>query len=189
MPQRFSTLTHGLERLIPIKAYFRLVQANYLKLTANSCVTRTRSHTAPPVRWCISGRRFHCTRHQGKFSAIDRASETPRPLGTATTIRLSALFPIRTTSWALPIRAVSGSSRQSAGALLTIPGQRGGQCSCRGPLMSSRCHRADNTRRMEIRSIKGGERVGSLGVVEDGCECGAKSVVEGVQSSATRQPG
>jgi membrane fusion protein, multidrug efflux system len=153
----------------PIKVYFQISEQDYLKVAERIGANRASPQPAPPVEVILADGSLYP--HPGKFSAIDRQVDDQTG-----TIRLAALFPnpenilrpgqfvrVRVTVKTLPgvllvpQRAVN--EQQTSYELAII-----------GP---------DN--RAEIRSVKVGERIGSLWVVEDGLKAGERVVVEGLQ--------
>jgi len=154
----------------PIKAYFQISEQDYLKVAQERIEANgTNPAPAPPVQIILADGTLYP--RQGKFSAVDRQVDNQTG-----TIRLAALFPnpdnvlrpgqfvrvrvtVRTLHGALlvPQRAVN--ELQTSFELAVVG--------------------ADN--KAEIRTVKVGERVGSLWVVEDGLKPGERVVVEGLQ--------
>jgi RND family efflux transporter MFP subunit len=153
----------------PIKVYFQISEQDYLKLAERMQANRANPEPAPPVEVILADGSLYP--HQGKFSALDRQVDDQTG-----TIRLAALIPnpdnilrpgqfvrarvtVRTVTGALlvPQRAIN---EQQTSYELAVIG-------------------TDN--KAEIRSVKVGERVGSLWVVEDGLKTGERVVVEGLQ--------
>jgi membrane fusion protein, multidrug efflux system len=153
----------------PIKAYFQITEQDYLKLAQRIVEAPKSSDSAPPAEIVLADGSLY--NQKGKFSAIDR--EVNDQTGT---IRLAALFPnpnhilrpgqfvrvrvtVKTIPGALlvPQRAVN--ELQTSYALAVVG--------------------ADN--KAEIRSVRVGERVGSLWVIEDGLKRSERVVVEGLQ--------
>jgi RND family efflux transporter MFP subunit len=153
----------------PIKVYFQISEQDYLKLAERMQANRASPEPAPPVEVILADGSLYP--HQGKFSALDRQVDDQTG-----TIRLAALIPnpdnilrpgqfvrarvnVRTVTGALlvPQRAIN---EQQTSYELAVIG-------------------ADN--KAEIRSVKVGERVGSLWVVQDGLKKGERVVVEGLQ--------
>ena len=154
----------------PIKAYFQISEQDYLKVAQERIEANgTNSAWPPPVEIILADGTLYP--RQGKFSAVDRQVDNQTG-----TIRLAALFPnpdnvlrpgqfvrvrvtVRTLHGALlvPQRAVN--ELQTSFELAVVG--------------------ADN--KAEIRTVKVGERVGSLWVVEDGLKPGERIVVEGLQ--------
>jgi len=160
----------------PIKVYFQISEQDYLKVAERIEANRTNPVPAPPVEITLADGSLYP--HQGKFSAIDRQVDNQTG-----TIRLAALFPnpgnvlrpgqfvrvrvtVKTLDGALlvPQRAVN--ELQTSFELAVVG--------------------ADN--KAEIRTVKIGERVGSLWVVEDGLKPGERVVVEGLQKVRDNQP-
>ncbi len=116
--------------------------------------------------------------HQGKFSAIDRQVDDQTG-----TIRLAALFPnpdnILRPGQFVRVRVTVKTIR---GALL-VPQRAVNELQTSYELAVIG---AEN--KAEIRSIKVGERVGSLWVVEDGLKPGERVVVEGLQKVRDHEP-
>lgn len=154
----------------PIQAYFQISEQDYLKVAQERIeANRTNPAPAPPVEIILADGTLYP--RQGKFSAVDRQVDNQTG-----TIRLAALFPnpdnllrpgqfvrvrvtVRTLHGALlvPQRAVS--ELQTSFELAVVG--------------------ADN--KAQIRTVKVGERVGSLWVVEDGLKPGERVVAEGLQ--------
>jgi RND family efflux transporter MFP subunit len=154
----------------PIKVYFQISEQDYLKVAQERIdANRTNPAPPPPVEIILADGTLYP--RQGKFSAVDRQVDNQTG-----TIRLAALIPnpdnvlrpgqfvrvrvtVRTLHGALlvPQRAVN--ELQTSFELAVVG--------------------ADN--KAEIRSVKVGERVGSLWVVEDGLKPGERVVVEGLQ--------
>jgi RND family efflux transporter MFP subunit len=154
----------------PIKVYFQISEQDYLKVAQERIdANRTNPAPPPPVEIILADGTLYP--RQGKFSAVDRQVDNQTG-----TIRLAALIPnpdnvlrpgqfvrvrvtVRTLHGALlvPQRAVN--ELQTSFELAVVG--------------------ADN--KAEIRSVKVGERVCSLWVVEDGLKPGERVVVEGLQ--------
>jgi membrane fusion protein, multidrug efflux system len=161
----------------PIKVYFQISEQDYLKVAQDRVEANgTKSGWPPPVEIILADGTLYP--RQGKFSAVDRQVDNQTG-----TIRLAALFPnpdnilrpgqfvrvrvtVRTLHGALlvPQRAVN--EMQTSFELAVVG--------------------ADN--KAEIRTVKVGERVGSLWVVEDGLKPGERVVVEGVQKVRDNEP-
>ena len=109
--------------------------------------------------------------HQGKFSAVDR--DVDQQTGT---IRLAALFPnpanVLRPGGFVRVRVTV---RILKGALL-VP-----QRAVNELQTSYEVAVVGEDNKVEIRSVKVGERVGSLWVIEDGLKPGDRVVVEGMQ--------
>jgi RND family efflux transporter MFP subunit len=154
----------------PIKVYFQISEQDYLKVAQERLeANRTNPVPPPPVEIILADGTLYP--RPGKFSAVDRQVDNQTG-----TIRLAALIPnpdnvlrpgqfvrvritVRTMHGALlvPQRAIN--ELQTSFELAVVG--------------------ADN--KAEIRSVKVGERVGSLWVVEDGLKPGERVVVEGLQ--------
>lgn len=161
----------------PIKVYFQISEQDYLKVAQERIeANRTNPAPAPPVEIILADGTLYP--RQGKFSAVDRQVDNQTG-----TIRLAALFPnpdnvlrpgqfvrvrvtVRTLQGALlvPQRAVN--ELQTSFELAVVG--------------------ADN--KAEIRTVKVGDRVGSLWVVEDGLKPGERVVVEGLQKVRDNEP-
>jgi RND family efflux transporter MFP subunit len=161
----------------PIKVYFQISEQDYLKVAQDRAeANSTNPGWPPPVQIILADGTLYP--RQGKFSAVDRQVDNQTG-----TIRLAALFPnpdnilrpgqfvrvrvtVRTLHGALlvPQRAVN--EMQTSFELAVVG--------------------ADN--KAEIRTVKVGERVGSLWVVEDGLKPGERVVVEGLQKVRDNEP-
>jgi RND family efflux transporter MFP subunit len=161
----------------PIKVYFQISEQDYLKVAQDRVEANgTNPGWPPPVQIILADGTLYP--RQGKFSAVDRQVDNQTG-----TIRLAALFPnpdnilrpgqfvrvrvtVRTLHGALlvPQRAVN--EMQTSFELAVVG--------------------ADN--KAEIRTVKVGERVGSLWVVEDGLKPGERVVVEGLQKVRDNEP-
>jgi RND family efflux transporter MFP subunit len=161
----------------PIKVYFQISEQDYLKVAQERIdANRTNPAPPPPVEIILADGTLYP--RQGKFSAVDRQVDNQTG-----TIRLAALVPnpdnvlrpgqfvrvrvtVRTIHGALlvPQRAVN--ELQTSFELAVVG--------------------ADS--KAEIRSVKVGERVGSLWVVEDGLKPGERVVVEGLQKVRDNEP-
>jgi RND family efflux transporter MFP subunit len=152
----------------PIKVYFQISEQDYLKV-AQERNDANRTTPAPPVEIILADGTLYP--RQGKFSAVDRQVDNQTG-----TIRLAALFPnpgnvlrpgqfvrVRVTVRTLP------------GALL-VPQRAINELQTSYELAVVG---ADN--KAEIRTVKVGERIASLWVVEDGLKLGERVVVEGLQ--------
>jgi membrane fusion protein, multidrug efflux system len=161
----------------PIKVYFQISEQDYLKV-AQERIDANGGNPAPPPPVEIILADGTLYPRQGKFSAVDRQVDNQTG-----TIRLAALFPnpdnilrpgqfvrvritVRTLPKALlvPQRAIN--ELQTSFELAVVG--------------------ADN--KAEIRTVKLGERVGSLWVVEDGLKPGERVVVEGLQKVRDNEP-
>jgi RND family efflux transporter MFP subunit len=162
--------------LDPIKAYIQISEQDYLKVAQRIVEDRANPTPAPPAEIILADGSLYP--QQGKFSAIDRQVDDQTG-----TIRLAALFPnpdnilrpgqfvrvrvtVKTVHGALlvPQRAVN--ELQTSYELAVVG--------------------ADN--KAEIRSVKVGDRIGSLWVVEDGLKPGERVVVEGLQKVRDHEP-
>jgi membrane fusion protein (multidrug efflux system) len=161
----------------PIKVYFQISEQDYLKVAQERVeANRTNPAPPPPIEIILADGTLYP--RQGKFSAVDRQVDNQTG-----TIRLAALFPnpdnvlrpgqfvrvrvtVRTLHGALlvPQRAVN--ELQTSFELAVVG--------------------ADN--KAAIRTVKVGERVGSLWVVEDGLKPGERVVVEGLQKVRDNEP-
>jgi RND family efflux transporter MFP subunit len=161
----------------PIKVYFQISEQDYLKVAQDRVEANGNNPGwPPPVQIILADGSLYP--RQGKFSAVDRQVDNQTG-----TIRLAALFPnpdnvlrpgqfvrvrvtVRTLNGALlvPQRAVN--EMQTSFELAVVG--------------------ADN--KAEIRTVKVGERVGSLWVVEDGLKPGERVVVEGLQKVRDNEP-
>jgi membrane fusion protein, multidrug efflux system len=153
----------------PIKVYLKISEQDYLKFARRVEQSRTAGELAPPVEIILADGTLYPQR--GKFSAVDR--EVDQQTGT---IRLAALFPnpnnvlrpggfvrvrvtVRNTPKALlvPQRAVN--ELQTSYEVALVSG-------------------AD---KVETRTVKVGNRVGTLWVIEEGISQGDRVIVEGAQ--------
>jgi RND family efflux transporter MFP subunit len=153
----------------PIKVYLKISEQDYLKFARRVEQSRTAGEMAPPVQIMLADGTLYP--QQGKFSAVDR--EVDQQTGT---IRLAALFPnpnnvlrpggfvrvrvtVRNTPRALlvPQRAVN--ELQTSYEVALVSG-------------------AD---KVETRTVKVGNRVGTLWVIEEGINPGDRVIVEGAQ--------
>lgn len=162
--------------LDPIKAYFQISEQDYLKVAQRIVDDRTNPIPAPPVEVILADGSLYP--HQGKFSAIDRQVDDQTG-----TIRLAALFPnpdnILRPGQFVRVRVTVKTIR---GALL-VPQRAVNELQTSYELAVIG---AENM--AEIRSIKVGERIGSLWVVEDGLKPGERVVVEGLQKVRDHEP-
>ena len=159
----------------PIKVYLKISEQDYLKFARRVEQAGSAGHAgnagqaAPPVEIVLADGTLYP--HQGKFSAVDR--EVDQQTGT---IRLAALFPnpnnILRPGGFVRVRVTV---RNIPGALL-VPQRAVNelQTSYEVALVN-----ADD--KVEIRSVKVGDRVGSLWVIEDGIKPGDRVIVEGGQ--------
>jgi membrane fusion protein (multidrug efflux system) len=160
----------------PIKAYFQLSEQDYLKVAPRIEEARSAGETAPPVEIILADGTLYP--HQGKFSAIDRQVDDQTG-----TIRLAALFP-NSDSILRPGQfvRVRTSVRTMHGALL-VP-----QRSVKELQTSYEIAVVGAENRAEIRSVKVGDRFGSLWVIDEGLNPGEHVVVEGLQRVRDGQP-
>jgi membrane fusion protein, multidrug efflux system len=153
----------------PIKAYFQLSEQDYLKVAPRIEEARAAGETAPPVEILLADGSLYA--HQGKFSAIDRQVDDQTG-----TIRLAALFPnsdnILRPGQFVRVRVTV---RITHGALL-VP-----QRSVKELQTSYEVAVIGAENKAEIRSVKVGDRFGSLWVIEEGLNPGEHVVVEGLQ--------
>jgi RND family efflux transporter MFP subunit len=160
----------------PIKVYFQISEQDYLKVAQERIDAKRTNPAPPPVEIILADGTLYP--RQGKFSAVDRQVDNQTG-----TIRLAALFPnpdnvlrpgqfvrVRVTVRTLP------------GALL-VPQRAINELQTSFELAVVG---ADN--KAEIRTVKLGERVGSLWVVEDGLKPGERVVVEGLQKVRDNEP-
>jgi membrane fusion protein (multidrug efflux system) len=160
----------------PIKVYFQISEQDYLKVAERIEADRTNPAPAPPAEVILADGSLYP--RQGKFSAIDRQVDNQTG-----TIRLAALFPnpdnILRPGQFVRVRVTV---KTLHGALL-VPQRAVNELQTSYELAVVG---ADN--KAEIRSVKVGERVGSLWVVEDGLKPGERVVVEGLQKVRDNQP-
>ncbi len=153
----------------PIKAYFQISEQDYLKV-AQERIEANRTTCAGAASRDYSGRRFTVPA-QGKFSAVDRQVDNQTG-----TIRLAALFPnpdnILRPGQFVRVRVTV---RSLHGALL-VPQRAVNELQTSYELAV-----VGGDNKAEIRTVKVGERVGSLWVVEDGLKPGERVVAEGLQ--------
>jgi RND family efflux transporter MFP subunit len=161
----------------PIKVYFQISEQDYLKVAQERVdANRTNPAPAPPVEIILADGTLYP--RQGKFSAVDRQVDNQTG-----TIRLAALFPnpdnILRPGQFVRVRVTV---RTLPGALL-VPQRAVNELQTSFELAVVG---ADN--KAEIRTVKLGERVGSLWVVEDGLKAGERVVVEGLQKVRDNEP-
>jgi RND family efflux transporter MFP subunit len=154
----------------PIKVYFQISEQDYLKVAQERIdANRTNPAPPPPVEIILADGTLYP--RQGKFSAVDRQVDNQTG-----TIRLAALIPnpdnVLRPGQFVRVRVTV---RTMHGALL-VPQRAVNELQTSFELAVVG---ADN--KAEIRSVKVGERVGSLWVVEDGLKPGERVVVEGLQ--------
>ena len=154
----------------PIKAYFQISEQDYLKVAQERIEAKGNNPGwPPPVEIILADGKLYP--RQGKFSAVDRQVDNQTG-----TIRLAALIPnpdnVLRPGQFVRVRVTV---RTMHGALL-VPQRAVNELQTSFELAVVG---ADN--KAEIRSVKVGERVGSLWVVEDGLKTGERVVVEGLQ--------
>lgn len=153
----------------PIKAYLKISEQDYLKFARRAEQGRTAGEVAPPAEIILADGSLYP--HQGKFSAIDR--QVDQQTGT---IRLAALFPnpenVLRPGGFVRVRVTV---RNIPGALL-IP-----QRSVNELQMSYEVAIVGGENKVEIRSVKVGERLGALWVIDEGIKPGDRVIVEGAQ--------
>jgi membrane fusion protein (multidrug efflux system) len=153
----------------PIKVYLKISEQDYLKFARRVEQSRTAGELAPPVEIILADGTLYP--QQGKFSAVDR--EVDQQTGT---IRLAALFPnpnnVLRPGGFVRVRVTV---RNTPGALL-VPQRAVNelQTSYEVALVSG----AD---KVETRTVKVGNRVGTLWVIEEGINPGDRIIVEGAQ--------
>ena len=153
----------------PIKAYFRISEQDYLKVARRGEESRAAGEALPPVEIVLADGSLYG--HQGKFLAVDR--DVDQQTGT---IRLAALFPnpanvLRPGGFVrvrVTVRILKGALLVQQRAVNEL------QTSYEVAVVTD-----DN--KVQIRSVKVGERVGSLWVIEDGLKPGDRVIVEGMQ--------
>ncbi len=162
--------------LDPIKAYFQISEQDYLKVAQRIVEDRANPTPAPPVEIILADGSLYP--QHGKFSAIDRQVDDQTG-----TIRLAALFPnpdnILRPGQFVRVRVIV---KTVHGALL-VPQRAVNELQTSYELAVVG---ADN--KAEIRSVKVGDRIGSLWVVEDGLKPGERVVVEGLQKVRDHEP-
>jgi membrane fusion protein, multidrug efflux system len=153
----------------PIKAYLKISEQDYLKFARRVEQDRAAGVMAPPAEIILADGLLYP--HQGKFSAVDRAVDQQTG-----TIRLAALFPnpdnVLRPGGFVRLRATV---RQIPGALL-IP-----QRAVNELQTSYEVALVGEEDKVEIRSVKVGDRVGQLWVIEEGVKLGDRVIVEGSQ--------
>lgn len=153
----------------PIKAYIKISEQDYLKFARRAEQAHQAGEEAPPAEIILADGTLY--NHQGKFSAVDR--EVDQQTGT---IRLAALFPnpnnILRPGGFVRVRVTV---RNIPGALL-VPQRAVNelQTSYAVAIVG-----ADN--KVQIRSVKVGDRVGTLWAIEEGIKPGDRVIVEGLQ--------
>jgi membrane fusion protein (multidrug efflux system) len=158
----------------PIKVYFQLSEQDYLKVAQR--IEQGRTAPAPPVEIVLADGSLYP--RAGKFSAIDRQVDDQTG-----TIRLAALFPnedsILRPGQFVRVRVAV---RAIVGALL-VP-----QRSVSELQTSYEIAVVGPDDKIELRSVKAGERFGSQWVIEEGLKPGERVVVEGMQRVRDGQP-
>jgi RND family efflux transporter MFP subunit len=153
----------------PIKAYLKISEQDYLKFARRVEQLRDTGGVAPPAEIILADGTLYP--HQGKFSAVDR--EVDQQTGT---IRLAALFPnpanILRPGGFVRVRVTV---RQILGAIL-VP-----QRAVNELQTSYEVAVVGGGNKVEIRSVKVGDTVGTLWVIEEGMRPGERVIVEGAQ--------
>jgi membrane fusion protein (multidrug efflux system) len=153
----------------PIKVYLKISEQDYLKFAKRVEQAGNAGQAAPPVEIVLADGTLYP--HPGKFSAVDR--EVDQQTGT---IRLAALFPnpnnILRPGGFVRVRVTV---RNIRGALL-VP-----QRAVNELQTSDEVAVVNGDDKVEIRSVKVGDKVGSLWVIEDGIKPGDRVIVEGAQ--------
>lgn len=153
----------------PIKVYLKISEQDYLKFARKVEQGRSASELAPPVEIVLADGTLYS--HPGKFSAVDR--EVDQQTGT---IRIAALFPnpdnVLRPGGFVRVRITV---RNDAGALL-VP-----QRAVNELQTSYEVAVVGGEDKVEIRTVKVGERLGMLWVIEEGIKPGDRVIVEGGQ--------
>jgi RND family efflux transporter MFP subunit len=153
----------------PIKAYLKISEQDYLKFARRVEQGSPPGEKAPPAEIILADGTLYP--RQGKFSAIDR--QVDQQTGT---IRLAALFPnpdhILRPGGFVRVRVTV---RNLTGAFL-VP-----QRAVNELQTSYEVAVVGAENKVEIRSVKAGDRVGTLWVIEDGIKPGDRVIVEGTQ--------
>jgi membrane fusion protein (multidrug efflux system) len=153
----------------PIKVYLKISEQDYLKFARKVEQLRAAGELAPPVEIVLADGTLYP--EQGKFSAVDR--EVDQQTGT---IRLAALFPnpknILRPGGFVRVRVTV---RHIAGALL-VP-----QRAVNELQTSDEVAVVGGADKVEIRTVKVGDRVGSMWVIQEGIHPGDRVIVEGAQ--------
>ncbi len=153
----------------PIKAYLKISEQDYLKFARRVEQARRAGEVAPPAEIILADGTLYP--HQGKFSAVDR--EVDQQTGT---IRLAALFSnpdnILRPGGFVRVRVAV---RNIPGALL-VP-----QRAVNELQTSYEVAVVGGENKVEIRTVKVGDRVGMLWVIEEGIKPGDRVIVEGAQ--------
>lgn len=158
----------------PIKVYFQLSEQDYLKVARK--MEEARANPPPPVEIILADGSLYP--HPGKFVTIDRQVDDQTG-----TIRLAALFPnadsiLRPGQFVrvrVTVRTITGALLVPQRAVTEM--QTSFEIAVVGP-----------DGKAELRSVKVGERFGSLWVVEEGLKPGERVVVEGTQRVRDGQP-
>jgi membrane fusion protein, multidrug efflux system len=153
----------------PIKVYFQVTEQDYLKAVEFIHGDKNSSPASFPIRMILSNGETYPL--PGTFSAADRQVDEQ-----SGTIRLVALFPnpnnlLRPGQFV----RVRVTTRTIAGALL-VPQRAVGELQGEYQVMV-----VDSENKAQVRSVKVGDRVGSLWVITDGLKLGEHVVVEGAQ--------
>ena len=161
----------------PIKVYFQISEQDYLKVAQERIdANRTGPVPTPPIEIILADGTLYP--RQGKFSAVDRQVDNQTG-----TIRLAALFPnpdnILRPGQFVRVRVTV---RTLHGALL-VPQRAVNELQTSFELAV-----VGTDNKAEIRTVKVGDRVGSLWVVEDGLKPGERVVVEGLQKVRANEP-
>jgi membrane fusion protein, multidrug efflux system len=154
----------------PIKVYLKISEQDYLKFAKRVEQARgAAGGMAPPVEIILADGSLYP--QPGKFSAVDRAVDQQTG-----TIRLAALFPnpdnILRPGGFVRVRVTV---RNVSGALL-VPQRAVNELQTSDEIAIVG---ADN--KVAIRSVKVGDRVGGLWVIEEGIKLGDRVIVEGAQ--------
>ena len=153
----------------PIKVYLKISEQDYLKFARRVDQARAAGQTAPPAEIILADGTLYP--HQGKFAAVDR--EVDQQTGT---IRLVALFPnpnnVLRPGGFVRVRVTV---RNVPGAFL-IP-----QRAVNELQTSYEVALVGEENKVEIRSVKVGDRVGALWAIEEGIKPGDRVIVEGAQ--------
>jgi RND family efflux transporter MFP subunit len=153
----------------PIKAYLKISEQDYLRFARRVEKSRTAGEMAPPAQIILADGMLYP--YPGKFSAVDRAVDQQTG-----TIRLAALFPnpdnVLRPGGFVRLRVTA---RTISGALL-VP-----QRAVTELQNSYEVALVGEANKVEIRSVKVGDRVGRLWVIEEGVKLGDRVIVEGAQ--------
>jgi RND family efflux transporter MFP subunit len=153
----------------PIKAYLKISEQDYLRFARRVDQEHAAGEMAPPAEIILADGMLYP--HQGKFSAVDRAVDQQTG-----TIRLAALFPnpdnVLRPGGFVRLRVTV---RNIPGALL-VP-----QRAVNELQTSYEVALVGEDNKVEIRSVKVGDRVGKLWVIEEGIKPGDRVIVEGAQ--------